>query len=147
MTNKLFLIADINGTVFSINPQHIETIGNPTEKGGMECNDLCMTSGEEFTVPLPLIITMLNNADFVVYDLITAQKDAAMAEDGLDVNDTEYVDETPLEEVNDTIRVENYGDEFDDGHPEFGEYITNDDDLPDTISSVEPIVEGSVANG
>lgn len=145
--NKIFVIADIHGNVMSINPHHIEAIVNAESHGDILCNDLCMASGDEYTVPVQMIISMLNSADYTVYDLVTAAKNADLADDDLDVNDTEYVDENGLEETSDEIKVEQYDDGFDDGHSEFGEYITAHDDLPDSDVSVDDIIEGSVANG
>jgi hypothetical protein len=145
--NKLFLLADIDGNVMSMNPDHIETVGNPEKKGDVDTNDVTMVSGEVYTIPVQLIIMMLNNADYTVYDLISPQESAELADENLDVNDTEYVDETPLDEVTDEIKVEPYPDSCSDGHAEFGEYITSDDDLPDAIVSVDEIVEGSAASG
>jgi hypothetical protein len=147
MSNKLFLLADIAGNVMSLNPDHIETVGNPGKAGDVVTNDVTMVSGEVYTIPVQLIIMMLNNADYTVYDLITPKESADLSAENLDVNDTEYVDETPLEEVSDAIQVENYSDECDDGHAEFGEYITAADDLPDGNVIVDEVLEGSVANG
>lgn len=144
--SKLFIIADMDKNVITINASNIESIGEPEkhEESGLITNVLTMASGERYQIPVQLLINMINTLGWDVYDLITPKEDMTATED---VNDTEYQDETPLEDPG-VISLEPYPEVEPDGYEEFTTELTVGEELdydPTTVSNSQ--VEGSVANG
>lgn len=145
--SKFFLIADINKQVITVNLDQVAWIGDPIkdEDTGIVTNRLTMANGDSWNVPVQLLIGMLNASEVQVFDLISPPKDMTETND---VNDTEYVDDTPLEEPRGgEVELQNYPGDVTDGHEEYTSELTAGEDFeynPADHINDTTVTEGSV---
>jgi hypothetical protein len=145
-TSKLFLIADIDRNVMTMNPDQISTIGSPDkDPEGITTNKVTMSSGEEYDIPVQLLIAMINQAEIQVFDLISPPKDMTEASD---VNDTEYTDDEGFE-GEEVVELQPYPDmTLDPNEPLDDEELTageESDYNPADNESTVTVLEGSEA--
>ena len=146
--NKFFLIADINKSIVTVNLGQVVSIDNPQkhEDTDIITNTLTMSNGDSWEIPVQLLIAMLNTSGAEIYDLISPPKDMTEPDD---VNDTEYVDETPLEEPRmGEVELQEYPAELNqpDGHEEFTTEMTAGEELdydPSEHVNAATVMEGS----